>query len=157
MLGNRKESQDYKVETLSNSLKRKLEKVLQLLERLAEESTKGVPIIVEGQKDIIALRKLNIDGDIITAKSSGKSFVDVVREAESQQENKIILLLDFDRRGAEWTKRIALRLERRRIKVNMFFWNGLKSIVGRDVKDIEGLATYLETLKKKCGDQSSKV
>ena len=152
MLGNRKESQNYKVGTLSNSLKKKLEIVRQLLERLAEESAKGVLIIVEGQNDIAALRKLNINGDTISAKSSGKSFVDVLSEVESLGRNEIILLLDFDRRGTEWTKRIVQRLERTRIKSNMFFWNGLKSIVGKDVKDVEGLAAYLETLRKKCGD-----
>ncbi len=152
MLGSRQESQDYKVETLSNSLKRKLENVLQLLERLAKESDKGVPIIVEGRKDITALRKLNINGDIILAKSSGKSFIDVLSEAKSLQRKEIILLLDFDRRGTEWTKRIAYQLERTKMKSNTFFWKGLKNILGRDVKDIEGLTSYLETLRKKCGD-----
>lgn len=137
---------------MSNSLKRKLENVLKLLERLAEESAKGIPIIVEGQKDIATLRKLNINGDIILAKCSGKSFVDIIREVESRAKREIILLLDFDRRGTEWTKRIVQRLERTRIKPNMFFWNGLKNFVGKDVKDVEGLAAYLETLRKKCGD-----
>lgn len=137
---------------MSDSLRKKLENVLQLLERLTKESAKGVPIIVEGQKDVAALRRLSIDGDIISAKSSGKSFIDVLRETESRGRREIILLLDFDRRGTELTKRLAQRLERRRIKSNMFFWKGLKSMVGRDVKDIEGLTTYLETLRKKCGD-----
>ncbi len=152
MLGNRKESQNHKVDILSNSQKKKLESVRQLLERLAGESAKGVPILVEGQNDIATLRKLDIDGDVISAKSSGKSFVDVLREAENQQRDEIILLLDFDRRGTEWTRRIAKRLERGKIKPNTFFWKRLKNIIGRDVKDIEGLATYLETLMKKCGD-----
>jgi 5S rRNA maturation endonuclease (ribonuclease M5) len=151
MLGNRKESQNYKVGALSDSLKKKLENVLQLLERLAKDAAKGVPMIIEGQKDIVALRKLGVEGDFISAKSSGKSFVDVLREVESRGRYEFILLLDFDRRGTEWTKRIAQSLERRRIKPNMFFWKGLKSMVRRDVKDIEGLATYIETLKKKCG------
>lgn len=135
---------------MSESLKKKLETVLQLLERLAKDAAKGVPMIIEGQKDIAALRELGVEGDFISAKSSGKSFVDVLREAENRGTHEFILLLDFDRRGIEWTKRIAQRLERRRIKPNMFFWKGLKSLVGRDVKDIEGLATYVETLKKKC-------
>lgn len=137
---------------MSNSLKRKLENVLQLLERLAKESDKGVPIIVEGRKDIAALRKLNINGNVISAKSSGKSFVDVLSEAKSLRKEEIILLLDFDRPGIEWTKRIAHRLERTKMKSNIFFWRRLRNIVGKDVKDIEGLTSYLETLKKKCGD-----
>lgn len=152
MLRNREDSQNHKVRSLSTGLKKKLEKILRLLERLAGESAQGVPVIVEGRKDVAALRKLDIDGDIITAKSSGKSFVDVLREAESRRKSEIILLLDFDRRGIEWTKRIVQHLVRMRIKPNLFFWHGLRSIVGRDVKDVEGLAAYLKTLRKKCGD-----
>jgi hypothetical protein len=38
-----------------------------------------------------------------------------------------------------------------KIKPNSFFWRKLLSLVGREVKDIEGLATYMETLRKKCG------
>lgn len=136
---------------MSSSLREKLEKIQQLLERLAKESTQGVPIIVEGQNDVATLHKLRIEGDIISAKSAGKSLVDILREAEHRQGTEIILLLDFDRRGIEWTHRITQRLERRRIKANTFYWKRLKAMVGRDVKDIEGLATYLETLTNKCG------
>jgi hypothetical protein len=34
-----------------------------------------------------------------------------------------------------------------KITPNLVFWRRLKGLVGRDVKDIEGLASYLETLK----------
>lgn len=136
---------------MSSSLREKLENIQQLLERLAKESAQGVPIIVEGQNDVATLHKLSIEGDIISAKSAGKSLIDILREAEHRQTNEIILLLDFDRRGIEYTHCITRRLERRRIKANTFYWKRLKAMVGRDVKDIEGLATYLETLTKKCG------
>jgi hypothetical protein len=36
---------------LSTKLREKEEKILQILEELAEESAKGKPIIVEGKKD----------------------------------------------------------------------------------------------------------
>jgi 5S rRNA maturation endonuclease (ribonuclease M5) len=59
--------------------------------------------------------------------------------------------MDFDKRGKEWTKRLTQHLEKTRIKPNSFFWKELLSLVRREVKDIEGLATYVETLRKKCG------
>jgi len=136
---------------LSTKLEKKTEKILQLLERLTEESAKGIPIIVEGKNDINALQRLNVKGDIISAKASGKSLLDVVSEVEGTGKREVILLLDFDRRGREWTKRLTQHFEKMRIKSNLLFWRKLLGLVGRDVKDIEGLATYMETLRKKCG------
>ena len=136
---------------MSTNLEKRLEKILQLLDRLATESAKGTPIIVEGQNDVNALHNLNITGDVITAKSSGKSFLDVLSEVEKREKPRVILLMDFDRRGKEWTNRLAQRLEKMRITPNLLFWKELLGLVGREVKDIEGLATYLETLRKKIG------
>ena len=134
---------------MSTKSERKLEKILKLLERLSKESTKGTPIIVEGRNDINALHELGLEGDIILAKSSGKSFLDVLGEVEGRGRREVILLMDFDRQGKEWTNRLARRLEEMRITPNLLFWKRLLGLVGHDVKDIEGLATYLETLRKK--------
>ena len=138
---------------MSTSLKRRVEKVLRLLDRLAKESAKGTPIIVEGRKDVNTLRDLAIKGDIISAKTSGRSLLDVLGEVEKRSKHEVILLMDFDRRGKEGTKHLTQHFEKMRIKPNLFFWRGLLSLVGRDVRDIEGLATYLENLKKKCGNR----
>lgn len=134
---------------MSNTLRKKRENLLQLLDRLAEMSAKGIPIIVEGQKDVNALRALDVKGDIISAKTSGRRFLDVLSEVEKQGKREAILLMDFDRRGKEWTKRLTKHLEEMRVKPNLFFWKRLQGLVGRDVKDVEGLATYMKTLKKK--------
>jgi len=134
---------------LSNTLRKKRENLLQLLDRLAEMSAKGIPIIVEGQKDVNTLRALDVKGDIISAKTSGRRFLDVLSEVERQGKREAILLMDFDRRGKEWTKLLTKHLEEMRVKPNLFFWRRLQGLVGRDVKDVEGLATYMKTLKKK--------
>lgn len=128
-----------------------MEKILQLLERLGKETANGVPIIVEGKNDVHALQKLDVKGDFILAKTSGKSFLDTLSEVEKKGKNEVILLMDFDKRGKEWTKRLTQHLEKMKIKPNSFFWRELLSLVGREVKDVEGLATYMETLRKKCG------
>ena len=136
---------------MSTKLEKKTEKILHLLERLEKESAKGIPIIVEGKNDINALQRLNVKGNIISAKTSGKSLLAVVSEVERTGKQEVILLMDFDRRGREWTKRLTQHLEGMKIKSNSLFWRELLGLVGRDVKDVEGLATYMETLKKKCG------
>jgi 5S rRNA maturation endonuclease (ribonuclease M5) len=130
-------------------LQRKAERLSHILEKLALEAAKSIPIVVEGQKDINALHQLNIEGKIISSKTSGKSFLDTLTEIERQRVREVILLLDFDRRGVEWTHRLKQHLEKTKIKPNLTFWNELYGLVGRDLKDIEGLPAYLETLQKR--------
>lgn len=142
---------------MSTKLEKRTEEIVNLIRRLEKEAAKGIPIIVEGKNDINALQRLNVRGDIISAKTSGKSLLDVVREVERRKKREVILLMDFDKRGREWTKRLTGHLERMRVKPNSVFWRRLLGLVRRDVKDIEGLATYVETLMKKCGVQNSKI
>ena len=108
-------------------------------------------MIVEGKKDARALKELEVTGDIIYAKTSGKTFLDVLGEVEKRDKSEVILLMDFDRRGKRWTRRLARHLERMKIKPNLVFWTRLSSLVGGDVKDIEGLSAYLRTLETKTG------
>jgi 2,5-diamino-6-(ribosylamino)-4(3H)-pyrimidinone 5'-phosphate reductase len=128
---------------------KKLELITKILERLEKKSKNGVPIIVEGRNDVIALNQLGINGDLISAKTSGKSFLDLICEVEQRESKEAILLFDFDRAGKVWTHRLATYLEGMRITPNLVFWRMLLGLVGHDVKDIESLATYIENLKKK--------
>jgi 5S rRNA maturation endonuclease (ribonuclease M5) len=134
---------------LSTHLKEKLEKIEQILTQIAEESAKGIPIVVEGTKDAEALRDLGICGTIVTVKTCGKSFLQANVEIESLRQTEIILLLDFDRRGREGTKRLQKGLERVKIKMNLKFWSELNGLVGREIQSIESLNAYLSTLRKK--------
>lgn len=139
---------------MSNHLKRRIEKVSEIFERLAVQSIKGTPIIVEGQNDVNALRKLALSGVIIAAKTK-KSFLALVTELERLDFEEVILLMDFDRRGKEWTKRLTQYLEQTTTRPNTFYWNELKSLLSRDVKEIEGILPYLQTLKKKTGNSQT--
>ena len=134
---------------MSTKTEKRLENIRKFLERLEKKSAQGIPIVVEGRNDAVALRELGITGDIILAKTSGKSFLDVVAEIEEKEIREVILLFDFDRRGKEWTRRLASCLEGLKITPNLVFWKMLLGLVGRDVKDIEGLAGSLETLENK--------
>ena len=139
---------------MSTALQRKAERLTEFLEKLVAESAKGVPIVVEGQKDVDALRQLNVEGKLVSSKTSGKSFLDILTEIENLKVREVILLLDFDRRGVEWTHRLKRHLEKTRIKPNLTFWNQLYGLIGRDLKDIEGLPTYIKTLENKTRNQS---
>jgi 5S rRNA maturation endonuclease (ribonuclease M5) len=136
---------------LSTRLKEKEEKILKVLEALAEESAKGKPIVVEGKKDVAALRALGVDGAVLTVKTGGKSFLDAVCEIEKMGVPEVILFLDFDRRGKEGTKRLKQSLERAKMKPNTKLWRALSAVVGKEIQCIESLTAYLHTLHERIG------
>ncbi len=140
---------------MGTHLKEKEEKIAAILEALKEEVEKGAPVVVEGKKDIAALRTLGVEGKIITVKTGGKSFLDAVSKIEQLRDKNVILLLDFDRRGKEGTKRLKRDLEYVGVKPNIRFWILLSSLVGKEVQCIESLVKYLDTLRKKIGDEGS--
>jgi 2,5-diamino-6-(ribosylamino)-4(3H)-pyrimidinone 5'-phosphate reductase len=134
---------------LSTRLKEKEEKILQVLEALAAESAKGKPIVVEGKKDVNALRALGVAGTVLTVKTGGKSFLDAVSEIEKLGAPEVILFLDFDRRGKEGTKHLKQSLERAKIKPNTKLWRELAALMGKEIQCIESLTAYLDTLRAK--------
>ena len=137
---------------MSAHLRERQEKIQQTLERLAEESAKGTPIIVEGKKDVETLRSLGIQGQLVTAKTGGKSRLDLISEIEKIGGREVILLFDFDRRGREWTAILRQNLEKAGIKANVSFRRELLRFAGRELKDIEGLAAYMQTLSRKLNE-----
>jgi len=136
---------------LSTRLREKEEKILQILNELAAESEKGTPIIVEGKKDVEALRALGVKGTVLSVKTGGKSFLDIVTEIEQMDAPEVILLLDFDRRGKEGTKLLRQNLERAKIKSNDKFWIALSALVGKEIQCVESLNAYLDNLRAKIG------
>ena len=138
---------------MSTRLKDKEEKILQILSALAEESAKGTPIVVEGKKDVEALRVFGVEGPVVTAKTGGKSFLDVVSEIVQTDATEVVLFLDFDRRGKQGTKRLKQSLERAKIKPDVKFWRELSALVGKEIQCIESLTAYLTTLRAKVSAQ----
>ncbi len=136
---------------MSTALIEKKEKIERVIDKLIEESAKNKPILVEGAKDAQSLRDLGVSGRILTIKTGGKSFLEVVAEVEELKLDEVVLLLDFDRRGKEGTKRLKQDLERAKIKVDLRFWSSLHALVGREIQCIESLNTYLGTLNNKIG------
>ena len=134
---------------MSTRLKIKEEKLYKILASLSEESLNGTPILVEGKKDVIALRMLGVKGIIITVKTKGKSFLDVISEIQKTNVSEIILFLDFDKRGKEATKRLQKNLEHLKIRYNLKFWRELYTLTKKELQFIESLPVYLCNLHKK--------
>jgi len=138
-----------------SGFERKLERINCLIEKLKSESSSGVLVVVEGEKDARALRAIGIKSEILTIKSHGRNLTDVVDEISSAGDREIILLMDFDRRGREITERLTKILGGMKVKLNLNFWREFSSLLNNDLKDVEGLAKYIETLSRKSGKRFS--
>ena len=150
MLRNHTQSQNHKVKKpLSTRLKEKHEKIVQILTELSEESARGTPIVVEGKKDVEALRGFGVSGPVLTVKTGGKSFTQALHEIEQTGALEVVLLLDFDRRGKEGTAHLKENLERAKIKPNLTFWRTLSALLGREIQCIESLTSYMQKLHHK--------
>jgi len=118
----------------------------ELEEILAElrEDNKTVPVIVEGDKDITALRKLDLTGEIIRF-NTGQSIPDFC-DAIAQKHQKIILLTDWDWRGGRLGSQIKKHLENR-VECNISYRQRFAQRC--TCRTVEGIPSWLQTLRRK--------
>jgi 5S rRNA maturation endonuclease (ribonuclease M5) len=123
--------------------KQTLEEIEEALLELHEDS-KVIPIIVEGNKDITALRKLEIPGEIIRF-NKGQSVADFC-DMIAQRHRKIILLTDWDWRGGRLCLSIKKHLENR-VACNLRY----REVFAKrcPCRTVEGLPSWIATLRKK--------
>ena len=123
--------------------KKSLEDLEKALDELREEN-KTIPIIVEGEKDIDALHKLDINGTIITV-NKGISLTDFCDKLASDFK-EIIILTDWDRRGGYLCHTIRRNLEGR-VNCNINY----RRIFAKNsmIRTIEGLPSWINTIKEK--------
>jgi len=123
--------------------KKSLEELEKTLSELKEEN-KTIPIIVEGEKDIDALHKLDINGLIISL-NTGVSLTDFCDNLADKYEN-IIILTDWDRRGGYLCHTIEKNLQGRvncNTEYRGFFAKNTM------VRTVEGLPSWISTIKEK--------
>lgn len=130
-------------------MQRKYDALNRVLVKLARKADEGVPILVEGTKDLLALERLGIVGKTICVKSSNGVLVDLL---DGIKDKEAIVLVDFDRTGEMLAERIVTYLQRKGVDANSVLWRRIGLLVKHDVKDLEGVPSYLkkieETLKK---------
>jgi len=133
------------VDELPTSLERKYGALNESLVKLAKKADEGVPILVEGAKDLVALERLGIKGKIVCVKSSNRVLVDLL---DTIKDKEAVVLVDFDRTGKRLAERIVTYLQRKGVNANSGLWKRIGSLVKHDVKDVEGLPSYLEKIKE---------
>ena len=122
---------------------------LERAERLREviqalyEVNKRIPIIVEGKRDVRALRKIGFAGDIIIL-HGGKGLYEFCEDI-SEKFHRVILLMDWDEKGEALYKSLAGYLNGQWEEFSPFR-EILKVLCQKDINDIEGIPTLLERL-----------
>jgi len=130
--------------------KKSYEEIQKILDILIEENKK-VPVIVEGEKDILALRRLGLIGEIITL-NRGVNLIDF-SDKIAERYKSIIILTDWDRRGGFLCHTI-LRNLKGRVNCNTYFRESLAKLT--TIKTVESLPSWIQTMSGK-HNNSSKV
>ncbi len=101
-------------------------------------SKKDSIVVVEGKRDLAALKKLGFSGNICEF----HSFKGLTKFADSIDSYKrLIVLLDLDRKGRYLTSKIITQLEHR-TKIDLSFKKRLSSITKGKIRHIEDLVVY---------------
>lgn len=123
---------------------------LERAERLHEvigalcEVNKRFPVVVEGKKDVQALRKLGLTGDVISL-HSGKGLYEFSEELAGRFP-KVVLLLDWDLKGENLHKSLTNNL-RGHWEEYSEFRELFKMICQKDIKDIESMPALILRLE----------
>lgn len=119
------------------------EKIREVIEAL-NEANKHLPIIVEGKRDVQALRDLGLSGSIITL-HNGKSLYDFCMDI-SERFKEVILLLDWDEKGEELNRELTENL-RGHCEEFSQLRELLKLLCQKEITEIEGIPKLLKRLE----------
>ncbi len=120
-------------------------KVLDEIERLSAEA----PILVEGLKDVEALRRLGIDRNVV-ALGRGRTIVTFC-ENLAREHDQVVVLTDWDRKGGHLARTLKEALTTNGVKVLDGPRTQLVILTKKEIKDIEGLPAFLGRLKVEAG------
>ena len=125
-----------------------LEALEELIASLLDASYQGAAIIVEGRRDLQALRALGLPGPVIMA--SRRSALDLAEDA-ARSYAQIILLTDWDSKGDEMCKTIDYHLRSMGSRPDKEIRSRLKKLVKKEIKDVESLSQYAQRMREQYG------
>jgi len=126
-------------------VKEKLEGTEEVLDVIRKKNRK-TPIIVEGKKDVRALRRLGVKGEIIRIKTSRTVFR--IIESLREEHDEVIILTDWDRTGGRLYHRIKRACKANLLSYNQDIRKRLIKYTKRDIKDVESIPAFLSRLRR---------
>ena len=126
----------------------RLEHVMKAIDEL-EAMSEQMPVVVEGLRDVEALRLLGIEKNVVSL-SRGMSIF-ALCESLSKDWDSVLILTDWDRKGGRLARKLREALMANGAKPIETIRTQLAYLVKKDVKDIESLPTYLRRLRNQAG------
>jgi 5S rRNA maturation endonuclease (ribonuclease M5) len=114
--------------------------LLELLQELVE-ANRETPILVEGRRDVAALRELGCGGRILTV-HSGDPLPEVA-ERVAGETRALILLTDWDRKGNRLFEAFDSALTRRGVRCDRAFRDKIPAYARAAFKDVESLPSFV--------------
>ena len=105
------------------------------------------PIIVEGKRDKIALRKLGIEGDIIQL-NDGKSVLSTIERISQRfgRSSQFVILMDWDKTGNKLAKQLVSFGEACDLVPNDKIRSALSKFSAKEISCVEELPTFVFSL-----------
>ncbi len=122
--------------------------ILDILDKL-EDASSSMPIVVEGLKDVEAMRKLGLKDNVV---SLGKGLtVFAFSERLSKRHASAVILTDWDRKGGKLARMLKDAFGANGVKADTDLRAKLVLLTKKDIKDIESLPRYVERLRDMAG------
>lgn len=102
-----------------------------------------IPIIVEGKKDELALRKLGAAGHIIKL-NRGQTILNFCEEI-AREYAEVIILPDWDSKGKQLFTKLLQNFKINNVKTVKKFWREFKRYCSKDVREVEYLTKFSTT------------
>lgn len=118
-----------------------LEEVLAKLEDLSETAA----VVVEGTKDVGALRRLGITKNVHHL-NMGESVFNFC-EGLSRKEATLVILTDWDRKGGMLARMLREACHANEVRANLDIRAKLVILSKKEIKDIESLPRFIERLR----------
>jgi 5S rRNA maturation endonuclease (ribonuclease M5) len=119
------------------------DKLREVLERLHHINNEQVPIIVEGRRDVEALRLLGFAGDIFTL--HGRRGFYEFAESVHEKCDTVVLMLDWDEKGEALQAQIGALLSGL-WEMHAPIRESLMNLCQKDISDVQSLPSLLERL-----------
>jgi len=125
------------------SAEERLEELEKLFEEL-EELSETTPVIVEGARDVAALKRMGITKNVI-ALHKGVSIFSFCEDL-SRRSSVAIVLTDWDRRGGMLARMLRDGLKANGVETNDYIRTRIVILSKKEIKDIESMPTFIERL-----------
>lgn len=129
-------------------LEERIEELHAAIDDLVEEN-ETKPILVEGQRDVKALRELGCRGELLMV-HAGEHLVEVA-DRIARAHRAVIVLTDWDRKGGQLA-RLVLDNVAGRVKPDTDLRRRFARYAA--VKDVESLPGYLRALERELAERS---